>query len=329
MDLPAPSFYDPSAVGTLYLERAARVAEEALAFRAAHGVADAAADDERIAAFGIDAQVAFCLPGASLFVPGAVEDSVRTIEWLYRHLARITTLVLSLDTHSVHQIFHPAAWVDAEGRPPAPFTVITTDDIRGRRWRPVLRPPGFEDFGEEACLEYCAELERSGRYVLTIWPYHALLGGASHALVPALMEAALFHAVARRTETRFEIKGRSAVTENYSVLAPEVRRLSGRTVGEFNTGLFDLLMAHDRVYVFGQAKSHCVRATLLDVVEEGRRRDPALLRRVHVLADAMSPVPPPPLDPLPPALDFPRVADEALRTFAAAGMRIVRTSDPL
>jgi hypothetical protein len=43
----------------------------------------------------------------------------------------------------------------------------------------------------------------------------------------------------------------------------------------------------------------------------------------------MSPVPPPPLDPLPPALDFPRVADEALRTFAAAGMRIVRTTDPV
>lgn len=329
MDLPAPAFYDPAAVGTLYLERAARVAEEAIAFRAAHGVAEAAADGERIAAFGIDAQVAFCIPGASLFVPGAVEDTVRAIEWLYRHLGRITTLVLSLDTHSVYQIFHPAAWVDAEGRPPAPFTVITTDDVRGRRWRPVLRPEGFADFGEAACLEYCEQLEKSGRYVLTIWPYHALLGGASHALVPALMEAALFHAVARRAQTRFEIKGRSAVTENYSVLAPEVRRLGGRVVGEFNTGLFDLLMSHDRVYVFGQAKSHCVRATLLDIAEECRRRDPALLRRVHVLADAMSPVPPPPLRPLPPALDFPRMAEEALRTFAAAGMRIVRTSDPL
>jgi hypothetical protein len=70
-----------------------------------------------------------------------------------------------------------------------------------------------------------------------------------------------------------------------------------------------------------------VRSTLLDVMDECRRRDPGLLGRVHVLADAMSPVPPPPLDPLPPALDFPRVAEEALRTFAAAGMRIVRTTD--
>jgi nicotinamidase-related amidase len=329
MDLPRPAFYDRAAVGSLYLERAARVAEEARAHATAHGVSAADQDSERIAAFGIDAQVAFCTPGASLFVPGAVEDTVRTIEWLYRNLGRITTLVLSLDTHSVHQIFHPAAWMDGEGRPPAPFTVITTDDVRARRWRPALRPEGFADFGEASALEYCEQLEKTGRYVLTIWPYHALLGGASHALVPALMEAAIFHAVARRTETRFEIKGRSAVTESYSVLAPEVRRLGGRTVGTFNSGLFDLLLAHDRVYVFGQAKSHCVRATLLDIEEECRRRDPSLLKRIHILEDAMSPVPAPPLDPLPPALDFPRVAAEALRAFRVAGMRVVLTTDPL
>jgi nicotinamidase-related amidase len=272
--------------------------------------------------------VAFCTPGASLFVPGAVEDTVRTVEWLYRNLARITTLVLSLDTHSVHQIFHPAAWVDAEGRHPPPFTVISADEVRKGRWRPVLRPEGFADF-VSACVEYCEQLEKSGRHVLTIWPYHALLGGTSHALVPALMEAALFHSVARRAETVFEIKGRSAVTENYSVLSPEVRRLGERTVGEFNAPLFDLVMAHDRVYVFGQAKSHCVRATLIDLEQECARRDPALLSRIHVLADAMSPVPPPPLDPLPPALDFPRVADETLGALAAAGMRIARTTDPI
>jgi len=323
-----PRFYDRLAVGTLYLERAALVTEAATAARAAQGIPEARADHERIAAFGIDCQVAFCTPGASLFVPGAVEDTVRAIEWLYRNLARVTTLVLSMDTHSVHQVFHPAAWVDAEGRHPAPFTVISTDDVRAGRWIPVLRPDGMADVGA-LCLEYCQQLEKSGRYVLTIWPYHALLGGASHALVPSLMEAALFHATARRTETVFEMKGRSAVTENYSVLSPEVRSLGGRVVGHFNTSLFELLLGHDRVYVFGQAKSHCVRSTLLDVMEECRRRDPALLGRVYVLADAMSPVPPPPLHPLPPALDFPRVAEEALRTFAAAGMRIVRTIDPV
>jgi hypothetical protein len=40
-------------------------------------------------------------------------------------------------------------------------------------------------------------------------------------------------------------------------------------------------------------------------------------------------VPPPPLDPLPPAVVFPRVAEEAFATFEEAGMRRVRTSDDL
>lgn len=323
-----PSFYEPASVAGLYVERAGRIAAEAAAWRAEGRVAEARADTHRIAAFGIDCQVAFCIPGASLFVPGAVEDSVRTVEWLYRNLAKITTVVLSLDTHSVHQVFHPAAWVDAAGRHPEPFTVITAADVRSGRWRPVLRVEGVADV-TALCLEYCERLERTGRYVLTIWPYHALLGGASHALVPALMEAALFHALARQQETVFAIKGRTAVTENFSVLSPEVRELGGRRVGAFDTALFDLLLSHDRVYVFGQAKSHCVRATLQDILEECQKRDPALLARIHILEDAMSPVPPPPLVPLPEALDFPKVAERALETFAAAGMRRVRTSDPV
>ena len=163
MSMGPPRFYDPLTVGMLYLERAALVAGEAAALRAAERVREAREDRERIAAFGIDCQVAFCIPGASLFVPGAVEDTVRVVEWLYRNLARITTLVLSLDTHTVHQIFHPSAWLDEEGHHPAPFTVITTDDVRRGRWRPLLRPPGFPDFMSRARVVRPGPLLLEGR----------------------------------------------------------------------------------------------------------------------------------------------------------------------
>ena len=326
MELPA--YYAPGDVGTLFLERAAMVAEAAERFREARRIPPASADVRRVAALGIDCQVAFCLPGASLFVPGAVEDSRRAIEWLYRHLASITTLFLTLDTHSVFQIFHPTSWVDGDGRPPSPFTPISARDVREGRWTPVLADPEVPD-PRAAAIEYCEKLEATGRYVLTIWPHHALLGGASHALVPALMEAVLFHAVARRTDPVFEIKGTARFTENYSALSPEVRTLGGREVGVFNASLFDRLMAHERVYVFGQAKSHCVLETLRDLERECRRIEPGLLARIFVLEDATSPVPPPPLDPLPAALDFPRVADEAFRRLGEAGMNFVQTSDPV
>jgi nicotinamidase-related amidase len=316
-----PRFHEDARVGQLYLERAGEVAEEARAYASAHRIRPAREDRVRIAAFGIDVQVAFCTPGASLFVPGAVEDTQRTLRWLYTNLDRLTELVFSLDTHRVFQIFHPAWWQDAEGRPPAPLSVITAADIRAGRWRATRFP--------EESLAYCERLEASGKYVLTIWPYHALLGGQSHALAPAVYEASLFHALVRDTPTHFELKGEHPLTENYSVLAPEVMEVKGQKVGEFNARLFEHLMSFDRVYVFGQAKSHCVLSTLQDLQKHIERTDRSKMGRIVILEDAMSPVPAPPLNPLPPALDFPRVADAAIHGFREAGMRVARTTDAL
>ncbi len=319
--LPAPTFYDAQLVSSVYVERASLVAEVADEFRRKHRVQPSSKDKVRIAVFGIDAQIGFSCPGASLFVPGAVEDTQRTIEWLYRNLDRITELLFSLDTHRVFQIFHPAWWVDDDGKHPVPFTPITTKDVRDGRYKPVMHPA--------ECLEYVKKLEASGRYTLTIWPYHTLLGGVSHALVPALMEAAMFHSLVRSSQTHFETKGTHAMTENYSVLSPEVRELGGQSVGTFNAALFKMLMEFDRVYVFGQAKSHCVLSTLRDMQEHIASVDPKLMSKVWVLEDATSPVPAPPLDPLPPALDFPRIADQAFAELRAAGMNLVKTTDPI
>ena len=316
-----PSFYDPDRVGELYLERAALVAEEAKSCGEKNDIRPAAQDEFRVAAFGIDCQIGFCLPGASLFVPGAVEDTRRAIGWIYRNIDKITGLHFSMDTHRVYQIFHPSWWVDSSGRHPDPLTPISSEDVRSGKWLPVAHP--------RECLEYCQKLEASGKYLLTIWPYHTLLGGVSHALVPALMEAAIFHSIVRRHQSHFETKGTHALTENYSVLSPEVEELAGHTVGAFNAPFFKLLMEYDRVYIFGQAKSHCVLSTLADIQSKVQSIDPDLAAKVWILEDAMSPVPAPPIDPLPPELNFPVVAEEAMERFRQAGMRIVKTTDPV
>ncbi len=316
-----PSFYKPEQVNKLYIERAALVAAEAKRHREQAKVPPSAQDKLRIAAFGIDCQVGFINSEASLHVPGAVEDTERTIAWIYKNLDQITGLFFSLDTHRMFQIFHPAWRIDSDGSHPQPFTPITYEDVRSGKWTAVSHP--------REALEYTKKLEANGKYVLTIWPYHTLLGGLSHALVPALMEAAMFHAIARQHQTHFETKGTHSLTENYSVMSPEVRDLGGKTVGTFNTPFFKMLMEYDRVYVFGQAKSHCVLSTLRDLQREVEAIDPSLLQKIWILEDAMSPVPAPPLNPLPAALNFPALADETIREFARAGMRVVKTTDNL
>src|SRR5881628_3026651 len=97
----APTLFDLEAVSTVYVERGSIVAEAAEAHQRAHHIPPASEDRFRIAAFGIDAQIGFCTPGASLFVPGAVEDTQRTLLWLYRNLDKLTSLCFTLDTHRV------------------------------------------------------------------------------------------------------------------------------------------------------------------------------------------------------------------------------------
>ena len=316
-----PPYFSPADAGALYLERVGAVAEEARRIRYNTALQSASSDTLRVALFAIDCQGSFCLPTGSLFVPGAVEDTARAAAWIYRNLGRITTLFFSQDAHHAHQIFHPAWWRDADGAPPPPFTPIAPSDVRDGRWTPARAP--------EASLEYLERLAVTQRYTLTIWPYHCLVGGVGQAIVPALSEAALLHSLARDTAPVWVNKGSHPLTESYSVLSPEVTEVGGEVVGAFDEALYQALFSHDRVYVLGQASSHCVASTLMDLAARAERDDPRLLQRVFVLEDAMSPVPAPRLDPLPPALDFPSVARATLDRLAAAGMVRARTDAPV
>ena len=265
-----PSYFDETKVGEIYLSRDAAVALEASEFAKTSNIKPACEDKKRVALFGIDVQIGFCCPGASLFVPGAVEDSERLCRFIYREIEQITELHFSLDTHRAFQIFHPAFWLDNKtGQPAAPFSLISAADIKAGRFSPALFP--------HECLAYCEELERTGKYTLCIWPYHTLLGSISHAMVPAVFEAALFHAISRRKQTNFETKGVHPLTENYSVLSPEVKKVKGQVVGQFNTRFFKALMENDRVYIAGQASSHCVKTTIEDLLREIQSTDPGLV----------------------------------------------------
>ena len=320
--LPFPSFYDANKVSDIYLSRSAAVAAEAVAFAKVNGIEPSIEDKFKIALFTIDGQIDFCAPGGSLFVPGAVEDVRRVIEFIYRNLAKLTELHFSLDTHKVFQIFFQSFLQNNKtGLPPNPFTLVLTKDIKSGELSFVFFP--------HECADYCEELERTGKYVLCIWPYHTLLGSVGHALMPALFEAAMFHAIARKKQTNFETKGMHPLTENYSVLSPEVKKVKGQVVGQFNTKFFKALMANDRLYIAGEASSHCVKTTIEDLIREIKNVDPKLLDKVYILEDCMSPVGAVTDGKGNVIVDFPAIAKKALEDFKAAGVHIVKSTDAI
>ncbi len=163
-----------------------------------------------------------------------------------------------------------------------------------------------------------------GKYPLTVWPYHSMLGGIGHALVSAVEETLFFHCVARASQTRFQIKGDNPLTEHYSVLHPEVREGPGsEPIAPHDPEFLRRLLSFDVMIIAGQAKSHCVAWTVDDLLTEVMARDPRLVEKMYLLEDCTSPVV------VPGVVDFTDEADAAFRRFAGAGMHVVRSTDPI
>lgn len=333
-ELPIPGHFDDSRTGEIWRVDYAARAAEAEEWANAHGIGHPSEDAPTIGLLLVDCQNTFCIPEYELFVAGrtgrgAVEDNARLCQFIYRNLGSITEITATLDTHTALQIFHPVFWLDEEGRHPVGGqTEITLADVEQGRWRPNPAVAGSLAGGDEEWLNrYARHYVRrvtEGRYPLMIWPYHALLGSIGHALVSAVDEAVFFHSIARQTAARFEVKGDIPLTENYSVLSPEVTLgPASERIASPNLELFDHLMAFDAVVVAGQAASHCVAWTLHDLLTAIQARDPELADRIYILEDCMSSVV------VPGVVDFTDDAEEALELFEGHGMHRVRSTDPI
>jgi nicotinamidase-related amidase len=258
---------------------------------------------------------------------GAVDDNRRLCEFVYRNLGAITQIVPSLDTHHAMQVFHAVWLVDKQGNHPAPYTLVSASDVESGRWRAnpeVAAALGIDASRLQRHLKhYTRRLATGGKYDLTVWPYHAMLGGIGHALASAVEEAFFFHGIARRSRPEFQVKGDNPLTEHYSMLGPEVTDgPDGESLGARNTALVEKLLTFDAVVVAGQAKSHCVAWTIDDLLRDDEVRD-RLAPRTYLLEDCTSPVV------VPGAVDYTDEADAAFERYAAAGMHIIRSTDPI
>ncbi len=300
-----PSHYVPNRVGTLYQPDLMRVAKEAEAAR----LRPAQHDRNPYALLLVDFQVDFCHAQGSLSVPGAIGDLRRTIELIYTQTERFKTLVISLDSHLSYQIFYPTWWIDEAGRHPPPHTVIDSAAVRAGKFKP-LREVAWS-------LKYVEELEQKAKKALYIWPYHTMIGCVGQALDPALFEAVHHHAVARKSQPVFLQKGMIPTTEHYSPFEPEVK-VPSHPHGSLNTTLLKLLETHERIYVAGEAKSHCVLEACASMVRHFAGQ-PDVISRIHFLKDCSSSV-------VAPGIDFDAMAERELSAFAAQGMRFVTSA---
>ncbi len=337
---PIPSFYDANHAGEYgFSPDQQALLSQAGEWARAHGIVPSVKDERNVHLLLIDVQKDFCFPKGTLYVGGrsgrgAIDDSRRIAEFIYRNLGVLTNISATMDTHFAFQIFFASFWVDGNDQPLAPFREITTEDIDRGLAKPNPAIAGWLCNGNYAWLlaqarYYCAELERVGKYRLYLWPPHCILGSEGHALAGLVHEARMFHSFVRGVQSWVEVKGGNPLTENYSILRPEVvTRHDGRPLAQRNTGFLKTLLDADAVVVAGQAASHCVKSSIDDLLQEILTQDPRLAKKIYLLSDCMSPVA------IPDGkggfvADFTPQAEEAVARFADAGMHVVRSTEPI
>jgi len=303
-----PELYQPDRVGELYVPdtNAAVTAGRAL------NASPASKAQVKTILLLVDMQVDFVHTDGSLSVPGAVDDTRRVIQWIFRNIVRLTTIAASLDSHVPISIFFPTWWIGEDGQHPPPYTVITSADIEQGRWKPIYDP--------EWSVDYCAKLEKQAKKELMIWPYHTLIGTPGHALTPALYEAIAYHAAARQTQPVFLEKGTIPQTEYYSMLEPEVK-VTNHPMGSLNVSFINMLASYDLIYIAGEAKSHCVLETVTSIMRYFDEQ-PRIINKFRILEDCMSSV-------AHPTIDFESMAKKTFERFARSGLQIVKSTDPV
>jgi len=228
----------------------------------------------------IDPQIDFCDPSGALSVAGAGRDMARLAQMIKRLAPRLDQIHVTLDSHHLVDIAHPIFWQDERGSHPAPFTIISADDVEAGRWT-AAQPEA-----RQRAAAYVQALARHGRYPLCIWPPHCLIGSQGHAVLPVLFDA-LLDWKRRWAVVDYVQKGSNIYTENYSAIQADVPDPSDPST-QVNTALVESLKQADILAVAGEAGSHCVANTVRDLADQFG--DDRLISKIVLLRDAVSPV---------------------------------------
>jgi nicotinamidase-related amidase len=227
----------------------------------------------------IDPQNDFCDPKGALFVPGADEDVVRLATMIERCKKQISDIHVTLDQHHLFDIAHPLYWKNINNEPPAPFTIITVDDIESGKWLPSINSM------KNNSLEYAKALEKGGRYPLCIWPPHCLIGSYG-AAVNSILFTALLHWEEDYGMVDYVTKGSNYTTEHYSAVMAEVPDTEDPGTS-LNIGLINTLQKADIIGISGEALSHCVANTVIDIANNFGEEN---IKKLVLLEDTTSSV---------------------------------------
>jgi len=249
---------------------------------------------------------------AALPVTGANDDMDRVADLIDRVGNKLQKIHVTMDSHHLVDIAHPAFWRDQNGNMPDPMTMVSAVSIEDGTWAP--RIPVYRQYA----IDYARKLEEDSKYVLMVWPAHCLIGSAGHNIQTNLAEALDRWSTTRVRNIDFVTKGTSVLTEHYGALLAEVP-IANDPSTQLNARFLQMLQEADIIAVAGEASSHCVKATIEQVAEHIGEEH---IKKFQLLTDCMSPVPAVVAPDGTMLADFPAMADAFLNDMQGRGMTL-------
>lgn len=264
----------------------------------------------------IDPQISFMdLPDSELPVNGATKDMDRLVGFLDKHGDKIDEVRVTLDSHHPVHIAHPVYWRNSKGEHPKNIieatiagnfmdAIFTLDKVEGPN---AIWSTTNPKWNAEA-IEYVRKLPAG--YSLVIWPPHCLIGSIGAAVYQPFSEALT------RWENNFfanvdwVTKGTNFHTEHYGAVKAEVPRDDDDST-KTNATFAELIERNDVVLFSGEAGSHCLARTVMQIAEEF---GDDYLKKIVLLEDTTSPV-----------AGFEGLYEDFKRNAQAKGMRISDT----
>lgn len=251
-------------------------------------------DKPNIAVLSVDNQNDFCEKSdlftgrkGALYVEGAYEDTLRAADFIKLHSSSIKQIFATFDTHSPMQIFHAAWWLGSDGEPPKPFTTISYSDIVSGKWIPQIEP--------EWSLKYIKTLESQKGFSHCIWPNHCEMGSWGQLMIFNLKEA--IDEWQRNYGSMIHLKtlnkGWNPGYEFFGIFKPQIH-IESDPYTHFNYKFVEELNQFDKIYAFGEAKSHCFGLSiqqLLTQAQQGNALCQEVIGKIIVLEDCTSDIP--------------------------------------
>jgi len=254
----------------------------------------------------IDCQVDFCDPKGALFVPGADKDMERLAAFINLNQNRISEIYSTLDSHQSFHISHPIFWVNSMGEHPIPFTIITDSDVKDGKWK------AFHPNFQQSAQNYVDKLKETCRYELCIWPPHCIIGSLGHSLYPEISDALIAWETNTINLVNYVTKGSNFLTEQHSaIMAAVPDDLDPST--KLNNSLIGDLFDADEVLVSGEALSHCVANTIMDIIDNIDKEN---IKKITLIEDTTSNIP-----------NFEKFSEDFIKNIKMMGVKIVKTSD--